>query len=288
MGNGMGVVVHKPCGVHGALLQRTGHIGCCMQVIRALLGVARGEDHILQNVRALRGGHGLEHVNSPVHRVAFAQMQRGEILMDKGERIVEVKQISVHGTVANNGGRELRSAVNGIIQSKGKRPGTNVRGFVHIVNIVKENQVREVADNPLNERTITGGINHCLTAVLDLAVFLPVRVQAGNGIALGFIFLGKFCNVLVGCVGSLLGSDTDFHRVGAGCVVNFSAGEKALDIVGIGGIINIAESLIAALLVGNSAVALHFGIVRVAGKNGGTIHQGINQHHNQNDNANRR
>ena len=259
-----------------------------MQVIRALLGVARGEDHILQNVRALRGGHGLEHVNSPVHRVAFAQMQRGEILMDKGERIVEVKQIFVHGTVANNGGRELRSAVNGIIQSKSKRPGTNVCGFVHIVNIVKENQVREVADNSLNERTITGGINHRLTAVLDLAVFLPIRVQAGNGIALGFIFLGKFRNVLVGRVGSLLSSDTDFQRIGAGSVVNFSAGEKTLDIVGIGGIINIAESLIAALLIGNSAVALHFGIVRVAGKNGGTIHQGVKQHNNQNDNANRR
>ena len=259
-----------------------------MQVVRALLGVTCWEEHILQNIRTLRGGHGLEHVNSPVHRIAFAQMQCGEVLMEIGEGIVEVKQVFVHGTVADNGGRELGSAVNGIIQGKGKRPGANVRGFIHIVNIVKEDQLRKIADNTLNKRAVTGGIDHCLAAVLDLAVSLPVRIQTGNRIALGFILLGKLFNVFAGSVGGLVGSDTDLQCVGAGRVVNFSAGKEALDIVGIGRIVDIAEGLIAGLLVGNSAVALHFGIVRVAGKNGGTIHQGINQHHNQNDNANRR
>ena len=259
-----------------------------MEVVGAFLHQSGGVLHGILDIGALGGGHGLEHVNSPVHRVAFAQVQRDEVLVNKGELIVKVKQIFVQRAVANNGGGELLAAVHRVVQGKGQGPFPNVHGLVHIVHVIKEEHVGEIGQHTLDEGPVPAGEDHRLTAVLYLAVAFSVRVQPGNGIALGFIKLRKFRDIFVGGFGSFLRSNADLQSRRTGLVIDLPGSKQSLDIVGIGRVINIAECLIAALLVGGSGVALHFGIVRVACKDDGTVHKGVHQYHNHHNNTNRR
>ena len=256
------------------------------QIISSFRNHTAGIGHSGVSIGALGLRHGLEHIHAAVDGVGFAQLQCKEVLMNIGELIVEIQQVLVLRTIADDGGRKFFSAVERVIQRESQTPLANVLVFRYIVNIVNKEHIREVGNDTGNQGTVTGGKNGCLSAVLHLAVALLVRVQAGNGIALGLIGFRKFLDILSGSFGSLLRGVTDGNRGRPGLVINFSAAGQFLDIIGVKDIVHISEGFVPALLVGYSGIALHLGVIGVSRKDVGSVHQRINKYHDENHDAN--
>ena len=103
-----------------------------------------GEQHSIQDVSALGGGHGLKNIGTTADSIGFAQMQGCKILVQERETVVKIEKILVHGAVANNGRREFLPAIHRVMQCKLQGAGADIHRFIHIMHIVNENHVGEV------------------------------------------------------------------------------------------------------------------------------------------------
>ena len=112
------VVLEAHLRIFAAGSKRARGIGCRMKVVGGVCCVARGINNRRRNYVALFVGHRVPHVDVFVYRIRGAEPQRYNILMNKGELVVEVQQIFMPGAVAHYCWRKLFAAVDGVVPCK--------------------------------------------------------------------------------------------------------------------------------------------------------------------------
>ena len=247
-----------------------------MQVVGALLGQAGGVGDLRGNIRTLTGRHCIKNINTLVDHKGFSKVEGEKILMNIRELAVKVQKILVIGSVAQNRGGELFSAVHGIVQGEGQLPLTDI--LLHIVDVVKFQNTCEIMDGPIPDGLILGGEQCRLAAVGDLPA-VHHRVQAGDGIALGGIILGELFHIFF-CQGRvLLGSPAQLDGIGPGCLVDFTALGQLRQVVGVGHIVEIAIFFPFAVLIGGLCVVGSLAEHRIRRENQLAVHEGKDHNH---------
>ena len=178
-----------------------------MKIVRGLLAKSRriGEHGILEF--SLRHIHGFPYIHAGIDCIGFAEIQGQEILMNKGEFLVKIKQILVLGSVAHNDGRELLRSdgavfvvnrVNRIVPRKRKLPLSDVILFGNIMNIIGEKKRFEVLSETLPYGDVTIRKELGGTAGFQLsAARHHVRLKFHNLIALVGIDFFKLLDILL-------------------------------------------------------------------------------------------